>query len=107
MQRFATIVLLAGLAGTGLAGCMTAMSAEQQAALQAQVNQCRPNNKTAFDKASCVNKLEQQAYGNSGLMQIKYAKRLQLAVAIDQGKMTEREAQAEFTATLAQLQLQD
>jgi hypothetical protein len=37
---------------------------------------------------------------------VKYATRLQLAVKIDKGELSEQEAQAQFAAAMAQLQMQ-
>jgi hypothetical protein len=89
-----------------LAGCVTAMSAEQQAALQAAASRCGVENKSMFGRAQCLNNLERRTFGSNALLETKYAARLRLAVAVDEGRMSGPAAEAEFAAIIAQLQVQ-
>jgi hypothetical protein len=66
-----------------LGGCMTMQERQQQAA--EELAYCRQTNKTAYDKAKCVNAAEQRQLGDSPLLAVKYTERRRLAVKIDKG----------------------
>jgi hypothetical protein len=97
------VVIVASLAAS-LGGCMTA--AEQQQQLAASADECRRTTKTHFARAQCFNEADRRVFGENPLLAVKYATRLQLAVKIDKGELSEQEAQAQFAAAMAQLQMQ-
>jgi hypothetical protein len=76
------------------------------AALTAAADECRRTTKTHFARAQCFNEADRRAFGENPLLAMKYATRLQLAVKIDKGELSEDEAQAQFAAAMAQLQMQ-
>jgi hypothetical protein len=96
------VVIVVGLAAL-LSGCMTAAARQQQ--LAASADECRRTTKTHFARAQCF-KADRRVFGENPLLAIKYATRLQLAVKIDKGELSEQEAQAQFAAAMAQLQMQ-
>jgi hypothetical protein len=101
MRKITIVIGLAAMLG----GCMTMQERQQQAAEDTAY--CRQANKTAYDKAKCVNAAERRQFGDSPLLAVKYAERLSLAVKIDKGEMSEHKAEAQFAAVLTHLQMQE
>jgi hypothetical protein len=100
-------VLIIVCASLALTGCVTAeQAALQQQTIAAAESYCRETTKTHFQRAQCFNSREASFFPGNPMLAARAAKRLEIAVKVDKGTLSEQEGEAEWATATAQWQLQ-